>query len=70
MDTEIEGDVAIAYGHNKIIGFSSFKNDLYGYSNGCDNILWDVYGEFDKWSRCNEISKNTSIEEIVEILIS
>ena len=29
----------IAYGHNKIIGFSSFKNDLYGYSNGCDNIV-------------------------------
>ncbi len=67
-DTEIEGDIAIAYGHGKKIGFSSFKNDFQGYSNGCENILWDIRGEFDKWSRCREISKDTSIDEIVEIL--
>ncbi len=67
-DTEIEGDIAIAYGHGKKIGFSSFKNDFQGYSNGCENILWDIRGEFDKWSRCREISKDASIDEIVEIL--
>lgn len=69
-DTEIEGDVAVAYGYGKIIGFSSFKNDFMGYSCGCDNILWDRHGEFNKWSQCNEIPKTSSIEEIIKILKS
>lgn len=68
-DSEIEGDIAIAYGYGKKIGFSSFKNDFMGYSDGYENILWDKFGEFDKWSRCNLISKNTPIEDIVEILM-
>ena len=68
-DDEIEGEIAIAYGHGKKIGFSSFNNDFMGYSNGCDNILWDKFGEFDKWSRCNEIPKTISIDEIVNLLI-
>jgi hypothetical protein len=63
-----EGETATAYGYGKKIGFSSKNNTLFGYSNGCDSILWDRFGEFCKWSRCNEISKTTSIEEIIEIL--
>lgn len=66
-DYEI-GETAIAYGYDKMIGFSSGNNSLFGYSNGCDNILFDYYGQFDKWSRCNTIPKTTSIYEIVEQL--
>jgi hypothetical protein len=40
-----------------------------GYSNGCDNVLFDYFGEFDKWSRCNEISKDLSPKEIVRELL-
>lgn len=64
-----DGESAIAYGHGKKIGFSSGRNTLFGYSNGIDNILYDHFGEFDKWSRCLQISKDTPIEEIVRILI-
>lgn len=64
----IDGEIAIAYGFGKKIGFSSFNNDFNGYSNGCENILWDNWGEFDKWSRCNVIYKSTPIKEIIEIL--
>lgn len=63
-----DGEVAIAYGHGKKIGFSSYDNTLFGYSYGVESILWDRFGEFDKWSRCNEIPKTTSVEEIIEIL--
>lgn len=69
IDSEIEGDIAIAYGHGKKIGFSSFDNDFMGYSNGCKNILWDRFDEFNKWSRCNEIDKSTPIEDIVAELM-
>jgi len=68
IDSVIDGEIAIAYGYGKIIGFSSLTNDFKGYSNGCNNILWDKFGEFCKWSRCNEISKNTSVSEIIKIL--
>lgn len=64
------GEVAIAYGHGIKVGYSSNNNTLYGYSNGCDNILWDKYGEFNKWSEYNEISKNTNIDDILDILKS
>lgn len=67
-DIRIEGEIAYAYGHNKIIGFSSYDNDFMGYSDGVENVLWDEFGEFDKWSRCNLISKKTSIDKIVDIL--
>lgn len=69
IDSEIQGDIAIAYGHGKKIGFSSFDNDFMGYSNGCKNILWDRLGEFDKWSRCHEIDKSTPIDDIVAKLM-
>jgi hypothetical protein len=39
-----------------------------GYSDGCENILFDYYGEFDKWSRCRIIDKKTPIKEIIDIL--
>jgi len=68
VDTKIEGETALAYGHNKIIGFSSFDNDFKGYSSGCENILFDKFESFDKWSRCEQISKTASINEIIEIL--
>lgn len=68
VDSKIDGHVAVAYGHGKRIGFSSFEDDFMGYSNGCESVLWDTYGEFDKWSRCHEISKKSSIEEILDIL--
>lgn len=69
VDAEIEGETATAYGHGKKIGFSSFNDDFLGYSNGCDNILWEFYGNFNKWSQCVEIPKHTPIDEIIEILM-
>jgi len=68
VNTKEDGEIAIAYGHGKKIGFSSFNNTLKGYFNGCDNILWDCFGNFDKWSNSNEISKECSFEEIIEEL--
>lgn len=63
-----DGEVAIAYGHGKKIGFSSHDNNLFGYSCGVESILWDCFGYFNKWSQCNEISKKTKLEDIVKIL--
>jgi len=69
VETEPEqGEAAIAFGKGKKIGFSSYNDTLFGYGNGMNNILWDKFGEFDKWSRCNEIPKTTSINEIMDIL--
>lgn len=65
---DCEGEISIAYGYGKRIGYSSKNNTYQGYSNGCDNILYDFLGEFDKWSRCIEIPKSSSIDEIVNIL--
>lgn len=64
------GEIAIAYGHGKKIGFSSKDNTLLGYSYGCENVLWDTFEEFDKWSRCNQIPKTSSVEEILNILMT
>jgi len=64
-----DGEVAVAYGHGKKIGFSSHDNNLFGYTYGVESILWDEFGCFDKWSRCNQISKTTSVEEVVKILM-
>jgi len=63
-----EGQIAVAYGHGRKIGFSNGENSFRGYPNGCENILYDFYGEFDKWSRCIEIHKSTPIDEIIKIL--
>lgn len=68
VDASIEGDIAFAYGHGKKIGFSSFNNDFMGYTNGCNNILWDWHDEFNKWSQACQIDKKMSITEIIEIL--
>jgi len=65
---EEEGEIAIAYGHNKKIGFSSHNNSFRGYSNGDDNILFDYFGEFNKWSQCLEIEKKNKIDKIVKLL--
>jgi hypothetical protein len=70
MDNHEDGEVAMAFGYGKKIGFSSHGNNLFGYSNGCDNILYDWFGEFDKWSRCIEISKKLTVDEIVAELKS
>jgi len=65
---ENEGQIAIAYGYNKRIGFSTFNNSFRGYGIGCDSILWDFDDCFDKWSRSNEISKTETIENIISVL--
>ena len=68
--TKEDGEVAIAYGHGKKIGFSSYDNNLFGYTYGVESILWDEFGCFDKWSRCNEIPKITPVDEVVKILMT
>ncbi len=67
-DTTIDGEVAIAYGYGKMIGFSSFDNDFMGYADGIENILFDFFGEFDKWSRCKWINKASSLDDIINDL--
>ena len=67
-NSRITGEVAVAYGFGKRIGYSSYNDDFMGYSCGCDNILWNTREDFDKWSCCNEISKKSSIMEIIDIL--
>jgi hypothetical protein len=64
-----EGQTAIAYGHGMKIGFSTGRDTFMGYSNGCDNVLFDYFQEFDKWSRCLEISKDLTPKEIVVELL-
>ena len=66
---ENEGEIAIAYGHGLRVGISTHDNTFRGYSNGRDSILWDNYEDFDKWSRCNEIPKSLTTEEIIKELI-
>lgn len=64
-----EGQTAIAYGHGMKIGFSTGRDTFMGYSCGSDSVLYDYFQEFDKWSRCNEISKDRSPKEIVQELL-
>ncbi|MDA3780208.1 MAG: hypothetical protein PF487_08355 [Bacteroidales bacterium] len=66
--TDDDGQSAVAYGHGRIIGFSTSKNNFRGYSNGCENILYDFHGKFNKWSQCIEIHKSTPIDEIIKEL--
>jgi len=66
---EEEGETAVAYGHGLRVGYSSNKDSYYGYSNGCELVLYDKWDEFDKWSRCNGIKKDVPNEEIVRLLI-
>jgi len=68
INTSIDGEIATVWGYGKKIGFSSYDNDYRGYSNGCNNILWDKFGEFNKWSQCYEIDKKASLKEIIKIL--
>lgn len=68
VNPEIPGETAIAYGFGKRIGFSSNDDDFMGYSDGCENILWDFNEDFNKWSQCRWIKKSTTIEEIIEEL--
>lgn len=70
VDSNIPGEIAIAYGYGKKIGFSSGENDFRGYIIGEKNVLWDTFDEFDKWSRCNTIPKDLPVQDIVDILRS
>jgi len=63
-----ERKLAIAYGHNFMVGFSEFDDDLYGYGSGRKFILFDKIGHFDKWSKCEQIIKPTSVEQFPDIL--
>lgn len=67
VDSKIKGEIAVAYGHGKIIGYSSYDDDFRGYSLGEKSILFDFFGEFDKWSRCREIPKG-SIDDVENII--
>lgn len=64
----INNYIVMAYGENKMVGISEYNDPFRGYGYGCDNILWDFYDEFDKWSRCYEIPKTTKTTEIIELL--
>lgn len=66
--SEDEGQIATAYCHGRVIGFSSGENSYQGYGNGCENILYDFFGEFNKWSQCVELHKSTPIDEIIKEL--
>ena len=67
-DVDEEGQIATAYGHGRKIGFSTGENSYRGYGNGCENVLYDFFGEFNKWSQCIEIHKTTPIEDIIKEL--
>lgn len=67
---EYEGEIAIAYGHGKRVGFSTEANPFRGYIDGCENILWGDYLSFDKWSNSNKIDKGREIVDIVSELIN
>lgn len=60
--------IATAYGFGKQIGFSEGDNDFCGYWLGEENVLFDCCGYFDKWSRCETISKDTPLDKIIDIL--
>ena len=64
----MDPEYVIAYGHGKRVGISVGNEAYMGYGLGCDNILWDYWDEFNKWSQCNEIPKTTDIKEIINIL--
>lgn len=68
--TDEEGEIATAYGHGLRVGFSSGNSTYRGYSCGVKSILFDKWNEFDKWSRCREISKEKTNEEILNILLN
>ena len=65
---DCEGETAMAWGYGKQIGFSPNDATFQGYGDGVENILWDKYGWFNKWSQCNRIKKTSSIQEILAIL--
>lgn len=64
-------ETAVAYGHKKIVGFSelSKKEPLFDYCWGNDNLLWNKYGEFCKWSKCKPIPKSSSVEDVLNVLL-
>jgi len=70
IDTSEKGETAVAYGHGMIVGFSSGIDSFRGYSNGCDNVLWDKFGEFNKWSRCYEIPKSDGVQTIIDKILT
>ena len=67
-DIDDEGQIATAYGHGRKIGFSTGDNSYRGYSYGCEWILYDFFGEFNKWSQAIQIHKTTPIEDIIKEL--
>lgn len=67
-DKEAGGQIATAYGKGIMLGFSSGDNTYRGYSYGKENLLFDFFQEFNKWSQCHEIPKGTSPEEVIKIL--
>ena len=68
-DRDEEGQIATAYGHGMIVGFSTGDDTYRGYSNGRTEVLFDYHGEFNKWSQCLGIEKSVSPKEIVAELL-
>lgn len=63
-------EYAQAFGYGKTIGFSSYGDSYYGYTDGIQLILWDYGHEFCKWSTCKGVGKEVSIKETLKILKS
>lgn len=64
----IIGKLAIAYGKDFKVGFTEFNQKLWGYSDACENILFDKKDYFDKWSRSEQFKKPTSEKDFPEFL--
>lgn len=67
--TEKGVEIAFAYGHGKMVGFSAGTQLEHCYGLSTSSILWCNYGEFDKWSHCNSIPKSTSNKDILDVLL-
>lgn len=65
-----DGQIATAHGKGLVVGISSERNTFNDYTNAVDNILFDLDVNFNKWSQCQEISKDLLPKEVVELLIN
>jgi hypothetical protein len=68
-DGTVIKDIFVVYGANRKIGITQFDDTIYGYTDAMENILYDDYDEFDKWSRCKKIPKSNSVNDIINEII-
>ena len=67
---ECEGQMALCFGHGKKIGISSNNDTYQGYHQGINNILFDYFDNFNKWSDAYRIPKTIDNNEILKILLN